>query len=137
RFVPVGCFNIVCPVFFCPPPNNSCIVFEDPGSFESITNTALQLVEVQARCCMVEAWFLRSLQVEGGVHLNRRIQRFPHPEISADPLYEGVLNVGAPRHHALTVNQPTITDVAHRTLCFWRALHEQIKQPVTHLSSKY
>src|SRR5699024_10045163 len=30
RFVPVGCFYIVCPVFFCPPLSDSCIVFEDP-----------------------------------------------------------------------------------------------------------
>src|SRR5699024_12116182 len=86
---------------------------------------------------MVEAWFLRSLQVEGGVHLHGFVQWFPHPEISADPLFEGVLNVGAPCHHALTVNQPTITHMTHTALRFWGALHEQIKQPVTHLSSKY
>src|SRR5699024_11021526 len=66
---------------------------------------------------------------------NRRNQRFPHPEISADPLYEGVLNAGAPRHHALTVNQPTITDVAHTALSAGCALTEQINQPVTHSSS--
>src|SRR5699024_8891232 len=86
---------------------------------------------------MVEAWFLRSLQVEGGVHLNRRIQWFPHPEISADPMFEGVFNVGTPRHHALAVNQTTITHMTHTSLRFGCALNEQIKQPVTHLSSKY